>query len=150
MVEIRFTHAQIFVFVFAVFIMAPVSRWNRRFCYVLRPSISRPILGTTISDTERELFALPIRNGGLGILKLTEKAANEYEISRIITAPLVAIIAIQGDTLPDIMNHNVTKAKILQQKQQHLKQKIEIVDEKLSSETLRVLDQTRSQEHQTG
>ena len=40
------------------------------------------ILGTTISDTERQLFALPIRNGGLGILKLTEKAANEYEISR--------------------------------------------------------------------
>ena len=103
------------------------------------------ILGTTISDTERELFALPIRNGGLGILKLTEKAANEYEISRTITAPLVAIMAIQGDTLPDIMNHNVTKAKIQQQKQQHLKQKIEIVDEKLSSETLRVLDQTRSQ-----
>ena len=103
------------------------------------------ILGSTISDTERELFALPIRNGGLGIQRLTEKAATEYEISHTITAPLVAIMAIQGDTLPDNKNHNATKAKIIQQKQQHLKQKIEIIDKKLSPETLRVLEQTRSQ-----
>ena len=69
------------------------------------------ILGTTISDTERELFALPIINGGLGMQRLTEKAANEYEISRTITAPLVAIMAIQDDMLPDNKNHIATKAK---------------------------------------
>ena len=64
----------------------------------------------------------------MGIQKRTERATNEYETFCTITAPLVSVMAIQGDRFPGNKNHNTTTAKILQQKQQHLKQKFEIVD----------------------
>ena len=50
--------------------------------------------------TERELFSLPIRLGGLNIPIFAEKASNDYEISKTLTAQLAAIIVTQGEELP--------------------------------------------------
>ena len=59
------------------------------------------LFGSRISPVERDLFSLPIRAGGLGIPKFAEKASQEYSTSRTITAPLVAIMTVQGNTLPN-------------------------------------------------
>ena len=47
------------------------------------------IFGETPSPQEKGLFALPIRQGGLGIEELSIKAPREYEISKKVTQPLV-------------------------------------------------------------
>ena len=59
------------------------------------------ILGSTISAIDRQLFTLAIRDGGLGIPVLTEKAKIDFDSSKIITAPLVAVMIAQEHDLPD-------------------------------------------------
>ena len=56
-------------------------------------------VGETISEKDRELYSLPVRSGGLGILLFREKTCNEQENFLIITAPLVALIITQGTSL---------------------------------------------------
>ena len=58
------------------------------------------LLGETISDSDRELFKLPIRDGGLGIPILTQKAVNDSKSFIDISAPLVEVIVSQGTEIP--------------------------------------------------
>ena len=51
-----------------------------------------PSRGDSISDTERDLFALPARLGGLALPNPTASASFEYTSSVNITAPLVSCI----------------------------------------------------------
>ena len=59
------------------------------------------ITGRVVSDTERELFALPPRLGGLGIKNPVQEADNEYEASRSLAGPLCEKI-FQNDSLYDV------------------------------------------------
>ena len=66
----------------------------------LLPSITEQ---SNISDAERRVFALPARDGGLGIPIPTEAAAEQYSASRSITEPLVALCTRQNtEPLPNI------------------------------------------------
>jgi hypothetical protein len=56
---------------------------------------------TSISESERRLFALPTRNGGLGMPILGEIAEYEFQASMQMTAPLATIMALQSFELPD-------------------------------------------------
>ena len=76
------------------------------------------ILGKNIGDTEREMIALPVRNGGLGMPQLCEIAQTEFIASTTITAPLAAIIVMQGMNLP-----NDTEEKRIRQVHQQEKEK---------------------------
>ena len=58
------------------------------------------LLGETVSETDRELFKLPIRDGGLGIPVLTQKAEIDCKSSIDISAPLVEVIVSQGTEIP--------------------------------------------------
>ena len=59
------------------------------------------ILDSQISETERALYALPIREGGLGISNFASLAQSEFTASTTVTAPLAAIIIMQETELPD-------------------------------------------------
>ena len=54
---------------------------------------------SNISDAERLVFALPARDGGLGIPIPTEAPAEQYRASHSITEPLVVLCTVQGKTL---------------------------------------------------
>ena len=60
------------------------------------------IFGNELSDKEREILTLPIKNGGLGIRKVAEYADISYEASVSINQPLVKQILLQSDELPEI------------------------------------------------
>ena len=101
------------------------------------------LVGSNISNEERALFSLPIRDGGMGIPILTEAAPNEFLSSTTVNAPLAAIIALQGTDLPDA---NVTRDVV--QEDRHRKAadskiKIETIDNSLSQSTLRAITQAR-------
>ena len=57
------------------------------------------LLGTGVSNTDRQLYSLPIREGGLGMAVLEDIAKWEFESSTSINAPLVATIMLQGADL---------------------------------------------------
>ena len=58
---------------------------------------------SNISDVERLIFALPARDGGLGIPIPTEVMAEQYRASHFITEPLVELCAGQNtELLPNI------------------------------------------------
>ena len=101
------------------------------------------LLDSSISATERELFSLPIRIGGLNIPIFAEKASNNYEISKTLTAPLAAIIATQGKELPDENAETIIKAHVNKSPTMLLKEKAESIEEKFSVDTLRVVKQAQ-------
>ena len=101
------------------------------------------IFGSTVNKQQRELYSLPIKSGGLGFANLTERAAREYETSRLINAPLIAIMMLQETNLP-----NETEPKNIVREQSSLKiaalnQKIEEVEKSLPNDILRILEQTK-------
>ena len=59
------------------------------------------LLDSIVTDNERSLFQLPVRLGGLVMSILSEVASEHIESSKKITASLVTIMLLQGDTLPD-------------------------------------------------
>lgn len=64
---------------------------------VLVPALT----GHTCTPNERELLALPVRLGGLGIENPCQTATKDYEVSIRVTAPLVKQIEAQALELPD-------------------------------------------------
>ena len=58
------------------------------------------VFGTTISEQDRDLLKLPIRDGGLGVPVLREKAEIDFQSSIAVTVPLKEVIIEQGNTLP--------------------------------------------------
>ena len=60
------------------------------------------LFGSEVSPAERELFTLPIRNGGLGIRNVANFADLSYETSTKINKPLIKQILLQSDHLPDV------------------------------------------------
>ena len=67
------------------------------------------LFGSEISEKERDLVILPIRDGGLGIKKLREYADISYDVSTKINKPLIQLILNQSDDLPE--DEEVKKAK---------------------------------------
>ena len=57
--------------------------------------------GQTCRETERNLLALPVRLGGLGLINPVENAAYEFNASTAITEPLVQQIVRQEHEIPD-------------------------------------------------
>ena len=54
-----------------------------------------------LNDTERDQLSLPVRSGGLGILKPTNTASQHFEAFKKVTEPLVSIIHQQSISYPD-------------------------------------------------
>ena len=67
------------------------------------------LFGREISENERDIIALPVKQGGIGIRKVSERTNIAYEASKKITTPLVDEIIKQSNTLPE-------KGKVIQTK----------------------------------
>ena len=64
---------------------------------VLIPSL----IGRNCSEAERDLVALPVRMGGLGLINPSDSADAEYSASIRVSAPLVSKIEAQSHETPD-------------------------------------------------
>ena len=68
---------------------------------IINEKLIPTLLGSSTSPAKLDLFSLPIRLGGMGMSKLEERAQSEYDTSKAMTAPLIAILIMQGNDLPD-------------------------------------------------
>jgi hypothetical protein len=58
------------------------------------------LFGRNLTDKERELLSVPIREGGLGLRNIHQQSSLNYHTSRKITSPLINRIKEQSDFLP--------------------------------------------------
>ena len=88
-------------------------------------------------------MALPVRLGGLGIDKVSENAYSEFERSLTITAPLAAIIALQGDDLPDADDEKEIRSQVYKAKQEKLRQDATNIHNNLPVDAKKSIDQAK-------
>jgi hypothetical protein len=74
----------------------------------IRSSLIPAIVGRKIKDVDRDIFALPVRFGGLNIVNPVESADREYRASRFITKNLTDVILNQDQ---DFSNYDKEDAK---------------------------------------
>ena len=96
-----------------------------------------------VTDNERSLFQLPVRLGGLGIPILSEIAREHFESSKKITAPLVTIMILQGDTLPDDSYVKTLKLEGKTKREEKLKIKAATIEQFLSPAELRAVSDAK-------
>ena len=101
------------------------------------------LLDSIVTDNERSLFQLPVRLGGLGIPILSEIAREHFESSKKITAPLVTIMILQGDTLPDDSYVKTLKLEEKTKREEKLKVKAAAIEQFLSPTELRAVSDAK-------
>ena len=65
----------------------------------IRENLIPAIIGRNISDFERKVLSLPVRQGGLGIANPVETCEREYHASKLITEDLAALLYRQEQDL---------------------------------------------------
>ena len=73
------------------------------------------LFGREITENERDIIALPVKEGGLGIRKISENSGPSFQASSRITVPLINKIVEQSNTLPskeEVMNAKATTITI--------------------------------------
>ncbi len=78
---------------------------------VIRSKLIPALLGKPVTDTEREMIALPAKLGGLGIYDPTKTSDREYKCSREITKQLVGLITHQDPSVDKINRYELVKTK---------------------------------------
>ena len=101
------------------------------------------VFGNNLSETERRLIALPIREGGLGISKLAEKAPIDFTSSKIITAPLIAVMLAQEHEIPPKEAMKKVRSKRTAEVQEILKTEKSAVNELLDEGAKRAVGQAQ-------
>ena len=88
-----FIHGEMHRFTYFLRTIPNMSGYLQPLDDVIENKFLPAILGSTsITATERNLYSLPIKSGGLGIPILQDKADQDYSTSVQITAPLAAIM----------------------------------------------------------
>ena len=103
---------------------------------MLIPSIT----GHTCTREERDLLALPVRMGGLGLINPSQVATFEYESSVKVTKPLVQQIVSQHQTLPDLAETRTLQHSARKEKDDCLNEKLEEVKRSLPVKTNRAVE----------
>ena len=110
---------------------------------IIQNDLLPSIIGESIIVNERQLYSLPARSGGLGISVFSEKAENDFDNSLYITAPLVALIVTQEETLPnnEIVNERI--ATIKRNNSNQLSEKVNRIECELLPDMKRAVLQTK-------
>ena len=82
------------------------------------------LVGRSVSQPERQILALPVRYGGMGIINPTKISQREYHCSRKITEPLVSLICQQDQDIRKVSQEVVQKIKegLKKDKEEHFRE----------------------------
>ncbi|XP_066931552.1 uncharacterized protein [Clytia hemisphaerica] len=101
------------------------------------------LLDSIITEQDRNLFSLPVKNGGLGIPILAESCDLHINHSRAISGPLQAVIVNQSIDLPNPETVKRIKNEKKREKEQLIKDKATAIDQTLSPSMRKAVDDTR-------
>ena len=108
---------------------------------ILEEQFLPALFGHDITENERELLALPVKEGGMGIRCISANAAKNQEASRLITAPLIRQIILQSDVLPSDEEVQNARTKTMEKIRKDQQQNVENVHLKQSPELQRKITQ---------
>ena len=97
---------------------------------VLETKFLPAMIGGDVSSSERDLFSLPARDGGLGVSKPTQTARDAYTTSRQATSSLVKAIKGECSFDPDMHEDSIYRAR-----EEH-KMRVKEKNEKTFSDTI--------------
>ena len=89
---------------------------------------------------EREILALAVRKGGIGVANPCNEAPLEYQASRKIAAPLVKRIELQMHEIPDDSEIQVLKQDAGKEKNSVLSERVESVVKNASPKVHRMIE----------
>ena len=90
-----YTHGQQHKFTYFLHTSPNIGKHLKPLDDIINEKLISTFLGSSASQAEWDLFSFTIRHGGMWMLKLEEKAQSEYDTSKAMTAPLVAILIMQ-------------------------------------------------------
>ena len=90
---------------------------------VIRRTLIPALVGRQVSDEEREITALPVRYGGLGIKKPEDDCDHEYQASKEITRELKDAIILQAVDFKDLPTLEKRKKEVSAAREEMLKEK---------------------------
>ena len=89
------------------------------------------------------ITTIPVRCGGLGIPILTEKASADFEASMTITAPLVTLMMLQSNTLPDKNLVKQARSEAESKMKSKLTEKIKKIEQSLPVNVMRAVSHAK-------
>ena len=98
------------------------------------------LIGRNCSEAERDLVALPVRMGGLGLINPSDSADAEYSASIRVSAPLVSKIEAQSHETPEEAEVQRLVYATRKEKDDGLKEELEEVKAMLPDKTQRAVD----------
>ena len=98
------------------------------------------LIGSNCSEAERDLVALPVRMGGLGLIHPSDSADAEYSGSIRVSAPLVSKIEAQSHETPEEDEVQRLVYATRKEKDDRLKEELEEVKAMLPDKTQRAVD----------
>ena len=99
------------------------------------------LFGTDITENERDILSLPIKEGGLGIRKISSRADISYAISVKATNPLIKQIVKNSDKLPSVEDIRDAKSGAVQDYKAVEKASNENIKDSQEPRTQRTLEQ---------
>lgn len=93
-----------------------------------------------VTEAERNLLALPVRMGGLGITDPTRISPSEYKASVKVTGPLVEQIVEQRHELPDVIEVRTLQLSARKKKNECLNERLEYAKSSLPTRTKRAVE----------
>ena len=101
------------------------------------------ILDEKISPTERELYSLPTRLGGLGIPFYAQKAKVDFDSSSKISRPLTVTIINQSENIPSAADTNKIRLEISKENDERANAAATVIEQKLPASTKRAVEQAK-------
>ena len=104
----------------------------------IRDMLIPALTGKQVSDIERELFSLPVRYGGLGLINPVESANREFDASFRLTKTIAELIKQQELTLKnyDTALFEAILSEVKEQKEKLLVDKLHSIRSKVENENL--------------
>ena len=106
---------------------------------VIRLELLPALLNSIVPEVDRQLYSLPLRHGGLGILILSEIVEFQFEASKAITLPLVTIMITEGNTLPNKTEINEIKRKITNEQETRISEQALKLEQDQTPHTLKAI-----------
>ena len=100
------------------------------------------LFGREVTDNEREVLALPVKEGGLGLRTIHENSSKSYQTSKSIAAPLIKQIINQSDHLPSVDDVKKARSTATQKLKKEESKHVENIKNKQSATLQRKLEQT--------
>ena len=111
----------------------------------IREKLIPALIGRNVSDLERNILALPVRMGGIGITNPIQTADHEFSASVEITRNLTDIISRQENNFDNYDKAEVEKTikLVKERKNQRIKEDLENIVNMVNDKTKRVLELTQ-------